>query len=290
MFSVSPRNSIEVFGSLFGQSSPTKLLGTSKDPPVVNAICEEHTVDRYTIRELPYFMDERPVEFPPFTKSFDEYRMKPWILLHTSGSTGIPNVIILWHGYYTTIDAFNLFENGSEQQARCGHIGFFTPFPSSHMAEVIWQLPFVILVDSTMVSPPLSPLTPDVANAIHEYGRVEYSILPPSVLNEISKNKEHLRNLGKLEHLFYAGGPLSQASGDIVSPYVRLSQSYGSPEMGVPPMLPKKPKLWFWFRFGSQNTGFEFRKKEGRFLRACDCLKAGARSHASYFCNISRAR
>jgi acyl-CoA synthetase (AMP-forming)/AMP-acid ligase II len=131
-------------------------------------------------------LDEAPVEVAPFEKSFGEYRMKPWILLHTSGSTGIPKVITIRHGYTTTIDAYSRF--GSEVKQRSGNLRLFNPFPPFHMSGIMWSLPIVIFIDSTIVLPPVTPLTAELANSVHEEGAIEYSSLPPSAVTELAKN------------------------------------------------------------------------------------------------------
>lgn len=105
MFLVSPRNSIEAYKSLFKGTTATTLLVSSEAPPIVDKIFAAIPIERLVVPELQDLLAEDPVERILFRKTFDEYRMKPWIILHTSGSTGIPKPIVLRHGYVTTFGA-----------------------------------------------------------------------------------------------------------------------------------------------------------------------------------------
>ena len=105
MFLVSPRNSIEAYEFLFKETAATTLVVSSDAPPIVDKILAAIPMQRLVVPELQDLLAEDPVEAIPFTKTFEEYRLKPWIILHTSGSTGVPKPIPLRHGYPTTIDA-----------------------------------------------------------------------------------------------------------------------------------------------------------------------------------------
>lgn len=246
--------------SLLDEAAATKLIAPSDAPPAIATILQNRQMQRLVIPELNALLDEALVEVMHFEKSFDEYRMKPWILLHTSGSTGIPKVITIRHGYTTTIDAYSRF--GSEVKQRSGSLRLFNPFPPFHMSGIMWSLPIVIFIDSTIVLPPATPLTAELANSAHEKGAIEYSGLPPSVVTELAKNESYLQNLRKLRGLTFAGGPLSKATGDLVSKYTHLNTSYGATEFFAPPLLPRTREQWQCHRFNMDYSGIEFRETD----------------------------
>ena len=251
--------------SLLKEAKATKIVVPSEENPIVKKILANRPMQRLALPELNYFLDEKQVKAVPFHKTFDEYHMKPWLLLHTSGSTGIPKIITLRHGYATTIDAYQRFERGSEIAQRSGNLRVLNPFPPFHMSGIMWSTAIIIFIDSTIVLPPTAPLTADVINSVHEYGAVEYSNLPPSIVSGLAKNETYLQNLGRLKGLTFAGGPLSKDIGDLVCKSVPLNTSYGSTEMGAPPLLPKDPAHWSYFKFDIHGSGIEFREDDGGF-------------------------
>ena len=105
MFLLAPSNSIDAVKSLFEETATVTLLISDGAPAIVDKISKAVPLPQVTVPELHELLDEEPVAVIPFSKTFDEYRLQPWIILHTSGSTGTPKPIVLRHGYSTTIDA-----------------------------------------------------------------------------------------------------------------------------------------------------------------------------------------
>ena len=68
------------------------------------------------IPELNYFLDtESAIPHYPFNKSFEEARLDPCIVLHTSGSTGIPKAVFINHGWFAVVDGYhNMPKLGAE--------------------------------------------------------------------------------------------------------------------------------------------------------------------------------
>ena len=262
MFFTSPRNSIEAHLSLLKESKASAFIVTSDELPVISKILKQHSLEKIVIPELEALLSDTPVEVISFNRSFEDYRHKPFLLLHTSGSTGIPKIITIRHGYTTTMDGYSRLAGGSEVVNRVGGRRIFNPFPPFHMAGIMWSLPIVCWVDSTIVLPPPIPITASLANEIHVHGNVSYSTLMPSVIVDLAKNEEYLANISKLEGLGFAGGPLPKATGEIVSRKTTIHASYGSTEMMAPPVKLKKRENWQYLHFDIPNSGIEFRRQD----------------------------
>ncbi|KAL9080224.1 MAG: hypothetical protein Q9157_000946 [Trypethelium eluteriae] len=247
--------------SLLNEAGATKFISPADAPPIVGSILKEYPITHLIIPELAELLNEAPVEHWPFTKSFEEYRMKPWLLLHTSGSTGIPKIVPIRHGVPTTMDANWLF--GNEVAERCGNMRLLAPFPPFHVAGVIYSIATVIYCDSTIVLPPVGPMTAELIDAVHIHGQIEYSAIPPSIIVELAKNKSFLSNLRRLRGLTYAGGPLSKATGDILIDDVSLNSSLGATEFFALPLIRKDPQFWHYFKFNAEWAGLEFREVDG---------------------------
>lgn len=257
MFFPSPRNSVEAFLSLIKESGVSKFLLPSTVPTVLQPVLEKNPLTQFTIPDLDYFLDETSVEPFPFEATFQQLRRKPWVLLHTSGSTGIPKIITLRHGYPTIIDAFyHLPDN--EMYDRLGNTRLFNPFPPSHMAGLLYSTSVVIFANSTIVLPPPTPLTADLAAEVHASANVEFSVLPPAIITELSNKDDCLEKLKTLQGLQFVGGPLAEATGNFMCQYTSLHSSIGATEYFTVPFKPKGTEDWAWFHFDSQDGGVEF--------------------------------
>ena len=145
---------------------------------------------------------------------------------------------------------------------RAGNSRVFSPFPLFHMAGIMWCLPIITFIDSTIVLGPTAPLSVDLVHDVHTFGAIDYTSLPPSVLTELCKRDAFIERTKKLQGLTYAGGPLAEATGDMLCQHVPLYTDYGSTEMGAPPLLPPDRQHWQYFKFNEEQSGFEFRPAE----------------------------
>lgn len=151
----------------------------------------------------------QPTEPYPYTKTYAEARLDPWVVLHTSGSTGMPKPITQTHATYSALDAFTGLPSlgyspcfpslGSGRRIYLG-------FPLFHCAGVSMLLPASLFAGFTIVLGPFPP-SADVVNAIHVHGNVQESCVAPFTLIELTKDPTHLENLRRLKTVTTVGTP-----------------------------------------------------------------------------------
>jgi nucleoside-diphosphate-sugar epimerase/aryl carrier-like protein len=108
--------------------------------------------------------------------------------------------------------------------------------------SIFHNVPFVTIPDQ-----PLSVnLLTDVIRATHPTA----TILPPSILEDMSLSQDALECLGTLKFVCYGGAPLAKEVGDRVSQYTQVRNPIGSTEMGIiSSLVPEGKENWGYFEW-----------------------------------------
>lgn len=92
----------------------------------------------YVVGPLQDFLDKGSLDRYPYDKSFEEDASDPFVVIHTSGSTGLPKPITIYLGALATIDAHHLMSvsDGYLPQAQVGQgpVRVFTGLPAFHVS------------------------------------------------------------------------------------------------------------------------------------------------------------
>ena len=226
------------------------MLLASGAPAISQEILAIRPMQLLTVPDTDYFMDDgKHVEIYQWQGTFDEVKDKAFLILHTSGSTGIPKPVFVTHGTFASNDAHQLipFLGGSPTMVNF-LLGkrFFIAFPPFHAANLYLTIGYNVFSDMTCVLPPPGPPTADVVDAIHTYGKLDGSLLPPSTIVDIFNTSEYFLNMTKnLSFLAYVGGTLSKEVGDSLSSQIKLLTLMGATELGyLPVIITDKATAW----------------------------------------------
>lgn len=217
----------------------------------------------YWLRDL----DSVPVY--PYLKTFSEARSEPFVAFHSSGTTGIPKIIVHRHGTDAAVDAYQLIPAlGGECEPWAGFRfrgkRVFSMQPWFHACGIPFLLNAAIYYDFVgVIMPSVSKFDVSIVSAVHRLGNVQASFLNPALLIEISKSPQHLSALESLDVVSFTGAPLPQQVGDRISKYTVLMPLFGSTECSSLPVLPAQvAEDWPYYKY-SDFLGGEFRHFAG---------------------------
>ncbi|KAM0814113.1 putative Carrier domain-containing protein [Seiridium cardinale] len=253
----SPRNTPSINLSLMEQTGSTKLLHAPELGPLIKPM--RALAPSIHIEAVPTFeemLDSNPAHYP-FSKSFEEARNDPIIVLHSSGSTGTPKPITSTHGSWAACDNEHNMPSPPGRKKR--DISFFKfdeetrmflILPFFHLGGFWFFICHAIFNNLTLVLGP-PHIAPD-AIMLKEMARqqkLKGIMVVPAMLQEILHEPDGMDFLRNLKFASVAGAPASAAVGDKVSSVVDLFNFIGSTETFPLPELHKDREDWLYHEF-----------------------------------------
>ncbi|TGO16657.1 hypothetical protein BTUL_0025g00110 [Botrytis tulipae] len=255
-----PQNGLEGHITLLESLKCKILLVPEKLLAITQSLLSKRQMRTLRIQNLQHLLSESSVTSYPYTKTFEQAKHEPFVVLHTSGSTGTQKPIILIHDTISQHDTFLIPPPPRDQPITFSlyqNARVFIGLSLFHSAALCFTS-FCIYSTTTIVIPPPIHMTPEVANLAHLHGNLDASFLSSAILTQIAKSDKYLTNIKNLRYLNYGGGPLPAEIGNTLKPHTHLFLHFGATETGFYALQITDPKDWEYMKF-SPTMGIEFR-------------------------------
>ena len=281
MLFLSPRNNLEGHLNVLDGADCQIFLrarGTH-----VEHILSKREMRASIVPELNDLLDDTPVDIYPYTKTFEEARMDPCLVLHTTGSTGLPKPIVWKLGILSTYEAWrttpsvNGYVPTTEiyQQSKRA----YTSMPLFHTSGINACITWSLLLGVTLVfgAPHVLP-NARYTDEMHRYAGVDASMGAPSIYEELSRDADSLERINNFHYVVASGGkqalflprsklllrlhiaPLSQQAGALISKHTRIICNLGATETACLQRLAPAIDDWPYFYWHPTHSGIEMRE------------------------------
>ncbi|KAL3473530.1 hypothetical protein BJX99DRAFT_272294 [Aspergillus californicus] len=254
IFFPSTRLSNEAYNHVYDATATKVLLfSPAKEHLVTGLTGPAQAIRSLKVPTAEEMLDGTGVHYD-LTRTYEEMEDKVAFMLHSSGTTGMPKPIRLTHGFVSTIDYGRFLPRPQDRSSAFFHDllptdPFLSVTPFFHLMGVLsffesifHNIPFISIPDQ-----PLSVnLLVDVIHAT----KPSATMLPPSILEDLSQSQEALECMGTLRFVCYAGAPLAKEVGDKLSQYTQVRNPIGATEMGmVYSLVPEDKANWGYFEW-----------------------------------------
>ncbi|KAL8643143.1 MAG: hypothetical protein Q9226_008429 [Calogaya cf. arnoldii] len=284
-FFPSPRNSTEANTHLLEAAECRKFLTAEDVPTNLEEVLEQRKTDRMPMLTQDSCLDSTIVPMFAYEGTFEQARYRPFVALHTSGSTGLPSLVVPTHGTYAASDTYQMMPSLGHAATMVEVLRgkrVFVGMPSFHAAGLFMMVAMTTYFDMIPVIGPAQLLTAEMANDVHVRARVQVTCLPPLIIESLLDNKAFGEKLGTLDCVMYGGGPLSKKAGDQLARIVPVVCLMGSTETMLLPTTIAGRNDWQYFGF-SPCMGAELRHHSDDLFRLFIVRKAEYESSQSVF-------
>ncbi|KAI1655328.1 acetyl-CoA synthetase-like protein [Daldinia decipiens] len=233
------------------------ILHTAEVRPIVSQL--EKLQPKIHIWEVPSFeqmLKSSPEHFE-YEKTFDEARDDPVVILHSSGSTGVPKPITMTHGSFAVLDNEHNLPQVPGRKKRDwsmwtfdGEARVYTVFPFFHVSFAFqYKVQTIFMNASPVLGPP--HMVPDgrLLKYIMLHQKLRSIFLPPAVIEQLLHEPDGINFFKGLDFLVYSGAPFNPIIGDRLSEVVEIISPFGSTEIYPQPELAPAREDWAWHEF-----------------------------------------
>ncbi|EFY86027.1 NRPS-like enzyme, putative [Metarhizium acridum CQMa 102] len=265
---VSPRNTTEGQLSLLERTNCHHVWYAESFHVTVQTWLRERKMKSRAVPPLKEWLQASPSSPFPYTKTFEEARWDPLVVLHTSGSTGIPKPIVIKQGGFAVTDTFRHLPKHAGADFlwkfwKSSATRVFVPMPAFHAAGLLFGMLSLGIYYAVPAALPLpdQPLTPDLTIRSLQYSGADATFLPPSIVEELSLMPDGVEQLKRMKIVAFGGGNLSKTAGDfLVEQGVTLNNAISSTELTPYAIyFQPNPRLWQYFIFNSEAMGADWR-------------------------------
>ncbi|OCL12111.1 acetyl-CoA synthetase-like protein [Glonium stellatum] len=256
------RNSEEGHLSLLEHTQCRKFISTKEIKPQVESF--KHSRKDLVIYEIPEYehIIDSNANTSRYFGHYSEAEDDQVIVLHTSGSTGLPKPIYITNGGLATIGVLKVMP------APQGHINahdvllssdqpLFTMLPFFHAMGLISVLRSIFCCGPLILPPAGRPMNADLVMECIKQTKPWGGFFAPSMLEELSSTQQGIEVLQIMQYIFYGGAPLAREAGNKISQITNLVVMIGSTEAGlIPNMMPSSKEDWDYFEW-SLESGVE---------------------------------
>ncbi|RDL42326.1 uncharacterized protein BP5553_02305 [Venustampulla echinocandica] len=226
-----------------------------------------------TLKEMLDIGGPEPVAYT-FTKTYDEAEMDPLVLLTTSGTTSVPKLVVVRHGWVSAVDrahsvpksngrapSFTVFKNRR----------LWSPLPAFHGGGLIGNLIIPTFSNTHSIwAPSGRPLSTTLVEEMIDHIHFDMVLLTPFIIEVVVKSDYSRSKLEKVDFVVYGGvnntcrkAPLPRETGNRIWQKTKLINMIGSTELSVLPTYLKDPEDWEYFYYSPDLPGIQMRPTDG---------------------------
>ncbi|KAJ5623691.1 acetyl-CoA synthetase-like protein [Penicillium lividum] len=265
---ISPRNSVEAQVHLFNKTDCDILYHEETLAAMVKPwVAGRSGLKSIVIPPWDEWVNTTVAPFP-YTKTFDEAEWDPFVVLHTSGSTGLPKPVIIPQGSFALND---LHRYVPEYKGNLPWLPTWGKFdnprylctcPLFHTAGIAPTVLSGFYYNTPVIfRDPLVPFTGDNVVEWLQNSGATYTVLPPVILEQMSRSQVALDTLKQLQIVAFGGGPIAPAAAaSLLKNEVKLVNAIGATEyIYMPYYTQPDSSLWEWFIVPTELLGIEWR-------------------------------
>lgn len=248
----STRNTVEGQRFLIRQTRCKTFLHSAESTADIKEYRDDET--EFQSLEIPSLFDLLEGDDEDYIGTSSDDPMETAIIIHTSGSTGLPKPISLRNGW---LAGAYLMPNCQDAKGRA-HLGslFFGKVTSLCTLPFFHAMGLLSVLKSIFNQGPLIlPPVGQVPNAevnleIIQVAKPRVGFFPPSILEDMVEIPGGMEALKTLDFIMFAGAPLSQEIGDKISRVAKIQTIIGSTEASIlDSYVNDDPNDWMYFEW-----------------------------------------
>jgi acyl-coenzyme A synthetase/AMP-(fatty) acid ligase len=196
-----------------------------------------------------------------YSKTFEQAAHDVIVIIHTSGTTGIPTPIEHTNGFWCAMSPGQILSKrywprGIAHDSWIGRTGLNCCAPQ-WLAGLHTMIMAPVYMDSLciMLPPDVISPTPELFKKVMALNQIDGLKCPPQTIVTLYEDLETRSLLKSLVYLVYLGAALDRSIGDDLCQHVKLTPLLGSTETGDQLSLkPHNRKLWYTHDFVSESN------------------------------------